>query len=124
MAKVKVKQSISNKPKYFGILILFTGVIVILIMIINTAFENKGKVRNSPWDSSVHQVERYLKRNLKDPNSFEALSWSKVYDKNNNNSGYRYKVRVKYKAKNSFGGYVIENDIFFLDEKGNVVRVE
>jgi len=37
------------------------------------------------------------------------------------NSYYKYWVRHKYRAKNSFGGYVIENKIFYLDEQGNVV---
>jgi hypothetical protein len=31
-----------------------------------------------------------------------------------------YIVRHKYRAKNSFGGYVIEEKIFTLDSKGNV----
>ncbi len=98
------------------------GLLVIYFIATDNSFGLK--VKNSPWDNSVHQVESYLKRNLKDPNSFEALSWSKVKDKNNNNNGYRYKVFVKYRAKNSFGGYVVKTDLFYLDEKGNVVRVE
>ena len=35
-----------------------------------------------------------------------------------------YSVYHKYRAKNSFGGYVIEAQIFFLDFGGNVVRVQ
>ena len=30
-------------------------------------------------------------------------------------------VRVKYRAKNSFGGYVIEDQVFSLDAQGNVI---
>lgn len=32
-------------------------------------------------------------------------------------------VRHKYRAKNSFGGYVIENKVFYLNKKGHVYRV-
>ena len=75
-------------------------------------------VSNSGWDGSVHQVERYLKKNLKDPASFEAIEWSAVVP-----SGNGFSVRVKYRAKNSFGGYAIENQIFQLDSRGEVVGV-
>jgi hypothetical protein len=35
-----------------------------------------------------------------------------------------YVVRHKYRAKNSFGGYIIENQKFYLDFKGNVIGIE
>ena len=35
-------------------------------------------------------------------------------------NGNGYYVRHKYRAKNSCGGYVIENKVFFLDSNGNV----
>lgn len=73
-------------------------------------------VTNSSWDGSVRQVERYLKKNLKDPDSYEAIEWSKVVK----NANGTFMVRCKYRAKNSFGGYVIENQIFVLDAQGNV----
>ena len=76
-----------------------------------------GKVQNNGLDSSVWQVERYLKNNLKDPDSYEAIEWSAVNEMENGNGYY---VRHKYRAKNSFGGYVIENKVFFLDSDGNV----
>lgn len=83
---------------------------------------NKQKqetVSNSPWNASVWQVASYLKDNLKDPKSFEAIEWSTVAKHDNGN----FSVRCKYRAKNSFGGYVIENQIFTLDPKGNVIGV-
>ncbi len=76
-------------------------------------------VANSAWDGSVHQVERYLKQNLKDPGSFEAIEWSPVV-KGANDS---FMVRVKYRAKNSFGGYAIEQKVFRLDASGTVTGV-
>lgn len=76
-------------------------------------------VANSAWDGSVREVERYLKQNLKDPGSFEAIEWSPVV-KGADNS---FMVRVKYRAKNSAGSYVIEQKVFHLDSNGAVMGV-
>lgn len=76
-------------------------------------------VSNSGWDGSVHQVERYLKRNLKDPSSLNVIEWGNVVP--GTDGGFM--VRVKYRAKNSFGGYVIEHQVFSLDAQGNVTGV-
>ena len=75
--------------------------------------------RNSPWDSSVRQVERWLKAHLKDPDSYQSIEWSRVVARPG--TPCPYTVRHKYRAKNSFGGYVIENKLFCLDSAGNVV---
>lgn len=77
---------------------------------------NRPKIQNSAWDGSVYQVKNYLKKNLKDPDSYEGIEWSNVVDNGNGT----YTVRHKYRARNSFGGMVIENWIFELDENGNV----
>ena len=76
------------------------------------------KVQNSEWDGSVRQVKDYLKKNLKDPKSTEYIEWSPV--QKTPNGGYA--VRVKYRSKNSFGGFVVENQIFYLDSNGNVTN--
>jgi len=55
---------------------------------------------------------------LKDPKSVEYIEWSKVVETYDG-----YKVRCKYRAKNSFGGYVVENKIFFLDLNGYVIKI-
>lgn len=82
---------------------------------------DKNKVVNSAWDSSVWQVKNYLKNNyLKDPSSYEAIEWSAVQEIQGS-PNYKYCIRHKYRAKNSFGGYVIENKIFYLDDNGTVV---
>lgn len=75
-------------------------------------------VRSSPWDGSVHQVERYLKQSLKDPKSYDGIEWSPVA-----RAGDGYVVRHKYRARNSFGGYVVENKIFIMNRDGDVVSV-
>ena len=76
-------------------------------------------VENSVFDGSVRQVEKYLKASLKDPQSYESIDWNKVIETDNG-----YSVNHKYRAKNSLGGFVIENKVFYLDFKGNVIRVE
>lgn len=76
-------------------------------------------VENSPWDGSVYQVKKYLNKTLKDPRSYESIEWGKVIMENGH-----YYVAHKYRAKNSFGGYVIETCLFELDKKGNVIGVD
>ncbi len=73
-------------------------------------------VENSGWDGSVLQVKSWLKSNLKDPGSLEFVEWSAVQK----TSDGGFMVRVKYRAKNSFGGYVVENKIFYLNSNGSI----
>ena len=98
---------------------------VILIIIGNISKNNNNtesntNVQNSYLDASVSQVERYLKANLSDADSYESMEWSAVNEMSGNGE-YKYWVRHKYRAKNSYGGYVIENKIFYLDSNGNVI---
>jgi hypothetical protein len=78
----------------------------------------KNKVENSAWDGSVFQVKRFLKRNLNNPGSYESIEWGNV-----KKTSEGYAVRHKYRAKNGFGGYVVEDQVFYLDFEGNVTNV-
>lgn len=80
-------------------------------------------VRQSKWDGSVRQVTHYLEENLKDPDSYQSIDWSTLND-NGGNGRFRYMVRHKYRAKNSFGGYDIANQIFYLDAYGTIVDIK
>jgi uncharacterized membrane protein YkgB len=82
----------------------------------------KPLVHNSDWDGSVKQVKEYLEDNLKDSDSYESVKWFTVVEKPLNGL-YAFGVRHIYRAKNSFGGYVIEDQIFYMDEEGNIVDV-
>jgi len=82
-----------------------------------TSTSPSDPVYNNGWDGSVRQVKDWLKDNLKDPGSFDAIEWSPV--RKTDNGGYV--VRCKYRAKNSFGGYDIYNQIFTMDSEGNVL---
>ena len=80
---------------------------------------NHETVVNSPWNGSVWQVEHYLKKRLKDPDSFQAVEWGVVVPV----PGGTYQVRCVYRAKNSFGGYVVEQVLADLDRDGNVTKM-
>lgn len=119
----------NNQNKNYGCLaIIIIAVVIGIYGAMSGDSEKAGSdnteiVSNSAYDASVYQVEQYLKREyLKDPDSYEGIEWSKV-QKDNTNSLYKYYVRHKYRAKNGFGGYVVEEKIFYLDQSGNVVSV-
>ncbi|WP_294957975.1 hypothetical protein [Sulfurovum sp.] len=76
-------------------------------------------VSNSGWDGSVYQVEDYLKKTLKDPDSYQSIQWYKV-----KKTPTGFKVLHEYRAKNSFGGYVVEMREFILDSNGNVIATK
>ena len=78
----------------------------------------KAVVYNSAWDGSVQQVEDYLKLHLKDPDSLDPIEWSPVIETEDG-----FVVRVKYRANNSFGGKVIEHQLFKLSPGGTVLSV-
>lgn len=83
----------------------------------STRAERLEPVSNSAWDGSVYQVERYLKDTLKDPDSYQSIDWGKVLKTPDNH----FKVRHTYRARNGFGGYVVEEKVFTLDSTGRVI---
>jgi hypothetical protein len=68
------------------------------------------KPTNSSWDGSVRCVETYMKEAAKDPDSLEFEKWGRVAY----NSTDGWIVWCKYRAKNSFGGYVRERKWFVI----------
>lgn len=81
-----------------------------------------AKPVNSAWDGAVPEVLVYLNENLKDPDSIKFVSWSPV-------TLFEFKkitawgVRVKYRAKNSFGGYELADQVFLI-QHGTVISVQ
>lgn len=105
-----------NTGSAFGCLmtiVIFFGLITMCSVI--PTKPTKTKVENSGWDGSVYQVESYIKKNAKDPSSVEFMEWSPLVK-----NGESQMVRVKYRAKNSFGAYVINNETYTIDSNGNV----
>lgn len=105
-------------------LIIFAGFSVMLFLdrknIVNGSRANPTSqmdlVSNHRYDGSVFQVEKYLRKNLKDPDSYEPMEWSPVTKMKDGG----YMVRHKFRAKNSFSGYVIEEKIFIINSSGEV----
>lgn len=77
-------------------------------------------VENSAWDGSVAQVKDYLKRNLRDPDSYQSISWTKAVLSPVTGE---YTVVHKYRAKNGYGGYEVNQQLFTLDARGKVIHV-
>lgn len=75
------------------------------------------KPMNSPWDGSVHEVERYLDQVMKDPDSYKHVGSTQVVGEGN-----YWVVSSRFRGKNSFGAMVINQKKFFI-QNGSVVRV-
>ena len=111
----------SNKTKK-RIAVLVILAIVMSILVIG---KNTFPAQNSNGPSQVEAmtgVRTYLKQYyLKDPDSYQEISWD-AFGKYNEEKNTYYALH-KYRAKNSFGGYVVEEKLFVLDSDGNVLKV-
>jgi RNA polymerase subunit RPABC4/transcription elongation factor Spt4 len=126
---VEIKQAETEKKQKAkqGCLIMFVGLIgvpiliIIVIIIVGSSSKTNSTpqeaVYSSSYDGSVRQVELWLKQHLNDPDSFKAIEWSPVAKAKDGN----FVVRVKYRAKNSFGAYVISQKLFVLNGNGTVI---
>lgn len=98
------------------IVVIVIGVILGLCMM-DISDSTVKHPQNTPTKAPGNIVV-YLKLHyLKDPDSYEGIDWgpSGKYDDTT------YYMWHKYRAKNSFGGYVIEEKMFLLDSEGDVV---
>ena len=125
-------QNKKNKERRQWIAVLIFLVVVIIFNISsreystsskgNNRIENYGSNKGPSQTKAMAGVRVYLKRHyLKDPDSYEGISWKAfgIYNKDNNT----YFALHKYRAKNSYGGYVVEEKLFVLDSDGNVIKV-
>lgn len=83
----------------------------------SSSSSTKEVVENSAWDGSISQVKSWLKNNLRDPDSLQFIEWSPAQKLNDGS----FMVRTKFRAKNGFGGYEVNNKLFHLDSSGNVI---
>lgn len=81
----------------------------------------KEVVCNDELDGSVRQVKEYLKDNLNDPSSYDAVEWSPVVQQPETKD---FSVRHKYRAKNALGATTLYNQMFIMDSIGNVKSVQ
>jgi len=61
-------------------------------------------------------ILQHLNITLKDPESLKITGWPEALE---NETGY--KVRLMYRAKNGFGGYVHGDNVFTTSRQGNVL---
>lgn len=76
---------------------------------------------NSAWDGSVREVERYLQRYLKDPDSLKVQDWGAVSRTRYNGRNY-WSVELIYRAKNGFGGMAVAHQTALI-RHGQVVEL-
>lgn len=81
-----------------------------------TQYEIERDAESDFISTTQSTVRQYLKDNLKDPKSYESIEWSEIAKKDE-----FILVRHKYRAKNSFGGYTLENKVFKLTVGGRSV---
>jgi len=75
-------------------------------------------VYNSLWDGAVQQVATYLSKTLNDADSVKYTEWTKVIK-----TGTGYRVSVTYRAKNSFGAYVLKDQTYVFDRNGAITQI-
>ena len=80
------------------------------------------KPKNSEWDGRVDPVVDYLRSNLNDYDSSEFLEWSPVTKLEVKGEPF-WVVRLKLRAKNAFGGYILKNTFYFI-RQNKVVAAE
>lgn len=80
------------------------------------------KPKSSEWDGSVQPVKEYLKATLNDYSSSEFVEWSPVAVVRLKGKPY-WAVRLKLRAKNAFGAYLLRDTYYFI-QGGQVVRAE
>jgi hypothetical protein len=77
---------------------------------------------STPWDGRVDAVVEYLKSSLNDYDSSEFVEWSAVKKVEVKGEPY-WGVRLKLRAKNAFGAYLLRDTYYFI-RQGSVVRTE
>jgi len=71
------------------------------------------KPKNSEWDGRVDPVVRYLRKTLNDYDSSEFVEWSPVTKVEVKGEPF-WAVRLKLRAKNAFGGYILRDTYYFI----------
>lgn len=83
------------------------SVFVVLILSSILLFNTVSKKRN-PKENLLIEVENQLKNKMKDPSSYELISFEKDIIKTNEESSDKEYYELIFRAKNSFGAFDIE----------------
>lgn len=71
------------------------------------------KPMQSGWDGDVLPVKQYLRKALNDYDSSEFVEWSPVSKVYIGKEPY-WGVRLKLRAKNAFGAYIVRDTYYFI----------
>lgn len=83
----------------------------------NAAYKKWIDDQFSSWDGSHRYLVNLIKENLNDPKSFDHVE-TNYWDR-----GDYLTVKMKYRAKNAFGGLILQNVTAKSDYKTNVISV-
>lgn len=108
LKKLKNITHLKKKPKK---MIKSKKIIKPKIIYLTPQEKKAGKKPENLIMGEVFAITKYLNNNLKNPGSLKVIKHTKVKFEELNGVAYWYQ-RVKYRAKNSFGGYVIEDKVF------------
>lgn len=80
--------------------------------------KNRGpKPKDGWWDGACEEIHTFFKHNLNDYKSLDVIEASRIVPWGETT----WAQRVKYRAKNAFGGYVLDNRVFVI-ENGMVIN--
>ncbi len=71
----------------------------------------------SSWDGSHKQLEKFIKQNMHDPDSYEHVKTTYI------DTGKALIIETTYRGKNGFGGLVINKTNAMADYDGNVTEI-
>jgi hypothetical protein len=80
------------------------------------------KPKNSAYDGRVDAVVNYLRKNLNGYDSSEFVEWSPVTKMEVKGEPF-WVVRLKLRAKNAFGAYLVKDTYYFI-RKDKVVTAQ
>lgn len=131
---IKIDNSPINWWKVFGGFMI-VSIIVSMIQNCNNPKPNTSGVLksqieneyNSKREDSLYKAYktsyRFLKNNLKDSDSFDEIEHKRYFIvKKKKKENTHIQIYIKYRAKNSFGGYVVEEKCFNFDKKLNLIE--
>ena len=92
---------------------------VLFLVFVTPKSSSRSNQQAEPQDTTYHpgmgpravRVEVYLKTHVKDPDSLQIIEWGQEVELS---SGH-YAIWCKWRAKNSFGGYTVEDRNFLLE---------
>ena len=115
---------------------LFFAVIIIIIINIIGLFiapKSQADIQKEKSDSTAKAKEELLfkmyffsekiiKGNLKDPDSYQEIEHQSNFTKQSKDEKTYIQVKIKYRARNSFGGMVVKDRYFNYDK--NMALIE